>query len=167
MPDALDSVKTLAADYRRLARNIEAENSDLAKRHAQRADALESVAQELDFARKRLRPLSPDFGDLSDLPEEVIQHLNLSKVDELEQQLRDIVASGEGVEVGLDQVIIELWRRHKVTKSRTYVMNRLYRMAQKGSIDSVEGKKGVYSVPKVIAYSGGGFADDLDEDIPF
>ena len=100
MPDALDSVKTLAADYRRLARNSEAENPDLAKRQAQRADALESVAQELDIARKRLRPLSPDFGDLSDLPDEVIQHLNLSKVDELEQQLRDIVASGEGSEVG-------------------------------------------------------------------
>lgn len=167
MPDAIDSVKALAADYRRLARNSEADNPDLATRQGQRADALESVVQELDIARKRLRPLSPDFGDLSDLPEEVIQHLNLSKVDELEQQLRDIVASGEGSEVGLDQVIIELWRRHKVTKSRTYVMNRLYRMAQKGSIHSVEGKKGVYCVLRNWDMPKQGFADDLDDDIPF
>lgn len=167
MADALDSVKALVADYRRLARDSEAENPTRAKRQAQISDNLESVVQELQSARQRLRPLSADFGDLSDLPEEVMQNLNLTKVDELEQQARDIVASADGAEVGLDQIIIELWRRHKVTKSRTYVMNKLYRMAQKGTITSVEGKKGVYCVPKVVTFTGGGFADDLDDDVPF
>lgn len=170
MPDALESVKTLAADYRRLARNTEDENPDLSKRHTQRAEALDEVVRELETTRKRLRPLSSSFGDLSDLPEEVIQQLNLAKIDELEQQLRDIVASGDGAEVGIDQIIIELWRRHKVQKSRTFVMNKLYRMGQKGTIESVDGKKGAYFLPKVHASSwgkSGGFADDLDPDIPF
>ena len=91
-------------------------------------------------------------------------------LDELEQQLRDIVASGDGAEVGLDQIIIELWRRHKVHKPRTYIMNKLYRMGQKASINSVEGKKGLYCVPKIykpFSSNTGGFADDLDDDIPF
>ena len=91
-------------------------------------------------------------------------------MDELEQQLRDIVASGDGAEVGLDQIIIELWRRHKVHKPRTYIMNKLYRMGQKASINSVEGKKGLYCVPKIykpFSSNTGGFADDLDDDIPF
>ncbi len=170
MPDALDSVKSLAAEYGRLSRDSEVDNPTRAKRQAQISSNLESVADELQAARQRLRPLSTDFGDLSDLPEEVMQQLNLTKVDELEQQLRDIVASGDGSEVGLDLMIIELWRRHKVSKSRTYVMNKLYRMAQKGTITSVEGKKGVYCVPKVFSgtgFTGGGFADDLDDDIPF
>ncbi len=170
MPDALDSVKALVADYRRLSRDSETENPARAKRHAQISDNLESVVEELQSARKRLRPLSADFGDLSDLPEEVMQHLNLAKVDELEQQLRDIVASGDGAEVGLDQIIIELYRRHKAVKSRTYVMNKLYRMAHKATITSVEGKKGVYCVPKIYQNDwakGGGFADDSDEDLPF
>ena len=172
MPDALDSVKALVADYRRLSRNSEAEDPARAKRQAQIAENLELVIGEVDLARKRLRPLSTAFGDLSDLPEEVLQQLNLTRIDELEQQLRDIVASGDGAEVGIDQILIELWRRHKVSKARTFVMNKLYRMAQKGTIGGVEGKKGVYCVPKVAAEgswggSRGGLADDLDDDIPF
>lgn len=166
MPDPIESVKTLAAEYRRSARNTEADNPDLSQRHTQRADALEEAVQELEISRKRLRPLSAEFGDLSDLPEEVIAQLNLSKIDELEQHLRDIVASGAGSEVGLDQIIIELWRRHKVTKARTYIMNKLYRMAQKGAITSVDGKKGVYCVPVPWEQAKTIF-DDIDSDIPF
>ena len=172
MPDALETVKALAADTRRLALKYEVDgDTSRARIQTQRSDALEAVAHELESARKRLRPISTDFGDLSDLPEEVMQQLNLTKVDELEQQLRDIVASGNGAEVGIDPIIIELWRRHRITKSRTYIMNKLYRMAQKGSISSVDGKKGVYCVPKPCSENSsanfGELTDDLDEDIPF
>lgn len=171
MPDALDSVKALVADYRRFSKISETEDPSRAKRQSQVADNLETVIAELESARKRLRPLSSDFGDLSDLPEEVLQQLNLSKLDELDQQLRDIVASGDGAEVAINQIIIELWRRHKVSKSRTYIMNKLYRMGQKGTIYSVEGKKGVYYLPKTTAGAGfggmGAFDDDLDSEIPF
>lgn len=167
MPDALDSVKALVADYRRLSKNSETEDPVRAKRHGMVADNLETIAAELESARKRLRPLSSDFGDLSDLPEEVVQQLNLSKLDELDQHLRDIVASGNGAEVGINQIIIELWRRHKVGKSRTYIMNKLYRMAQKGTISSVENKKGVYCVPVQWENQKISFDDDLDGRIPF
>lgn len=168
MPDHLDAVKALAADARRWAQKYENDgDTQRCQVHSRRAEALEAVAHELEAARKRLRPLSNDFGDLSDLPEEVMQQLNLSKVDELEQQLRDIVASGNGEEVGLDQIIIELYRRHKVMKQRTYIMNKLYRMGQKGTIESVEGKKGVYCIPKPWDHSLHGAAADLDDDIPF
>lgn len=171
MPDALDSVKALVADYRRFSRLSENEDLARAKRQAQVADNLEAVVKELETARKRLRPLSTEFGDLSDLPEEVLQNLNLSKLDEMDQQLRDIVASGNGSEVGINQIIIELWRRHKVTKSRTFIMNKLYRMAQKGTIYSVEGKKGAYMVPTVapaaVPPALNPFEDDLDPEIPF
>ncbi|MEO7385027.1 MAG: hypothetical protein ABIU18_08870, partial [Novosphingobium sp.] len=98
----------------------------------------------------------------------VMQQLNLTKVDELEQQLRDIIASADGTEIGLDRIIIELYRRHKTMGERRFIMNKLYRMGQKGTINSVDGKKGVYVIHKAPpAYSGGGFADDLDDDIPF
>ncbi len=170
MADALETVKALTVDYRRLARSSEAEKPDFAKKQTQRADALDAVALELEAARKRLRPIPTSFGDLSDLPEEVIAQLSLTKVDELEQQLRDIVASGDGKEVGLDAIIIELYRRHKSIQDRRFIMNKLYRMAQKGVISGVEGRKGVYAVPKVYHNDWGkkgGFADDLDDDIPF
>ena len=173
MADPLDAVKALAADHRRWARDAEAENPARAKVFTTRSEALEAIAHELDAARKRLRPLSNDFGDLSDLPESVIEHLNLAKIDELEQQMRDIVAAADGKEIGLDQIIIELYRRHRVVpQSRTFIMNKLYRMGKKGIIEPVEGRKGVYLLPKISTGWGsdrskGGFADDLDDDIPF
>lgn len=166
MADALDSVKAQAAELRRAAQALELEDPKRSKRQQERAEALEAVAHELEAARKRLRPASNDFGDLSDLPQEVIDQLNLSKVDELEQQMRDIVAAADGEQIGIDPIIIELYRRHKVVQDRRFIMNKLYRMGQKGLIHSVEGKKGVYYIPKPWG-SGTGNYDDLDDDIPF
>jgi hypothetical protein len=131
------------------------------------ADHLYAVSVELEDARKRLRPISSNYGDLSDLPEEVLAELSLTKVDELEQQLRDIITSGNGAEVGLDAVIIELYRRHKVVQPRRFIMNKLYRMAQKGLIEGVEGRKGVYVVPSIRRPQPAAFDTDLDDDVPF
>ena len=170
MPDSLDSVKALAANYRRWSKDSDGENASKAKRQAQNADDIESVIQELEAARKRLRPISSDLGDLSDLPEELMSQLNLTKVDELEQQLRDIIASATGAEIVLDQILIELYRRHKVIGDRRFIMNKLYRMGKSGTIMSVEGRKGVYCLPQaaqVWPSKKGTFVDELDDDIPF
>lgn len=167
MPDALVKVKALAADLRRWSRELESERPEISRRHAERASDVEAVAHELEAARKRLLPVPAEYGDLSDLPPSVLAQLNLTKIDELEQQLRDIVAASDGKEVGLDTIIIELWRRHKVEQERRFIMNKLYRMAQKGLINSVEGKKGSYYLSKPWAAAKGSFVDDLDDDIPF
>jgi hypothetical protein len=170
VPDALDTVKALAAELRRLSQAAELEEPARAKRQQERAEAMDAVAQELETARKRLRPVTGDFGDLSDLPEEVMAQLNLSKVDELELQIRDIIAAADGEEIGIDQIIIELYRRHKVVQERKFIMNKLYRMGTKGLIHSVDGKKGVYHLPRPAqawTKSGAGAYDDLDEEIPF
>ena len=167
MPDALDSVKAFALEMRRSAQSVEIEDPPRGKRLLERADHLDSLASELESARKRLRAVPTDYGDLSDLPPEVMEQLNLSKVDELEQQMRDIIASANGEEIGIDPIIIELYRRHKVVQERRFIMNKLYRMGQKGLIHSVDGKKGVYYIPKAPAQWGATNYDDLDEDIPF
>lgn len=170
MPDALESVKALAKNYARWARNSDESDPDKIIRHNATAEALEAVVSELEVARKRLRPVPNDFGDLSDLPEEVMAQLNLSKVDELEQQMRDIIVAGNGSEISIDQIIIELYRRHKVIHERKFIMNKLYRMAQKGLVESVDGKKGVYCVPHNTGGNWGAVSkgySDLDDDIPF
>jgi len=169
MPDALDKVKALAADMRRWARDFEGKGDTArAQANARYAETIEAVSHELEAARKRLRAIPTEYGDLSDLPSEVLAQLNLSKVDELEQQLRDIVAAADGREVGLDQIIIELYRRHKVVQERRFIMNKLYRMAQKGLIESVEGRKGVYYLPKHSSeQKRPSFDDDLEDDVPF
>ena len=165
MPDYLDAVKALARMYRRIASDAEPDKAEFATRQIMHASNIEAAITEIEACRIRLTPLPTAFGDLTDLPPEVLAELSLTKIDELEQQLRDIVASGD--DVGLDQIIIELYRRHKAIHPRRFVMNKLYRMAQKGIINGVEGRKGVYSVKKAHSPFGGAFDDDLDEDVPF
>lgn len=167
MADPLESVKTLASNYSRWSRESADEDAARSKRQAAMAADLSSVISELEVARQRLRALPSSYGDLSDLPEEVLAELSLTKIDELEQQLRDIVAAGNGAEVGLDAVIIELYRRHKVVQPRRFIMNKLYRMAQKGLIEGVEGRKGVYVVPVQRRPMPPVFDTDLDDDVPF
>ncbi|WP_414901702.1 hypothetical protein ACMT1E_01185 [Sphingomonas flavalba] len=171
MPDALVKVKALVANYRKWAKASEDEgHTARANRYTRNAENLEAVVEELELSRKRLLSVPTEYGDLSDLPPSVIAQLNLAKIDELEQQMRDIVAAANGKEVGLDSIIIELWRRHKVEQERRFIMNKLYRMAQKGIINSVEGRKGVYYIPQASSgwdSKAGGGVDNLDEDIPF
>lgn len=161
MPDYLDSVKLLAHLYRKLGKDSESDNVILSKRHIERADHLDSLISEVEMSRERLRSVTNALGDLSDLPPEVLAELSVTKLDELEQQLRDIVASGD--EVGLDAVIVELYRRHKIVHPRRFVMNKLYRMAQKGLIRPVEGKKGAYTVNDPRS-SSAGFVESWDEE---
>lgn len=163
MSDNLDAVKALARNYRAWAKSNLEEKPDVAKRQTGYAETLEAVAEELSECRARLRSVGNAFGDLTDLPAEVLAELSVTKLDDLEQKMRDIVASSD--EAGLDAVIIELYRRHKIMHPRRFVMNKLYRMAQKGLISAVEGKKGVYTTRTFIRQSV--FDNDLDEDIPF
>lgn len=166
MPDYLDSVKAIAQIYRRAGESNDLEKPDLAKKQFAQAEALEQAVAELAANRTRLRSVSNALGDLSDLPPEVLAELSVTKLDELEQQMRDIVASGAD-EVGLDVVIVELYRRHKIVHPRRFVMNKLYRMAQKGLIYGVDGKKGVYTVVKPAGSRPSAFFDDLNDDVPF
>lgn len=164
MPDHLEAVKALARNYSSWAASNDAEKPDVAKRQRASATSLEAIVEEVERSRERLRSVGNALGDLSDLPEEVLAELSVTKLDELEQQLRDIIASGD--EVGLDVAIVELYRRHKLIHPRRFVMNKLYRMAQKGLIQGVDGKKGVYRVPSVPRFASA-WDVDLDDEVPF
>lgn len=167
MADHLESVKALASQYRGWARDsVNAGDALMASRRTRHAEALEASAAEIEESRRRLQPLTSTYGDLSDLPPEVLAELSVMRVDDLEQQLRDIVAANDGAETPLDPIIIELYRRHKAVHPRRFIMNKLYRMAQKGLIFSVDGKKGVYYLPRV-ARPQPAFDSDLDDDVPF
>lgn len=166
MADYLESVKALATQFRTWATSADEDGkASVAAANRARANLLETLASEVEVSRRRLQPIPTSYGDLSDLPQAVLDELNLTKVDELEQQLRDIVASADGGEIGLDAIIIELYRRHRIIEQRRFIMNKLYRMAQKGLIYSVEGRKGVYYLPKPSTPMA--FDADLDDDVPF
>jgi hypothetical protein len=131
------------------------------------------VVDELEEARRLLKPIPSSYGDLSDLPPELMKELTGVKVDDLEQQLFTIVVSG-GDEADLDSILIELFRKFGIIQTRKFLQNKLYRMMQKGVIHSVQGRKGVYTAKAPAGDLGlpptpvrSVFDSDLDDDVPF
>lgn len=168
MADNLDSVKTLAKSYRSGAgRSRQRDDEASALRQEGTAVILEAVAEELATLRRQTMPVPTSYGDLSDLPEALLKELSGLKADEIEQQLLNIV-KGAGGEIDLDTILIEYFRRHEEVQTRKFVQNKLWRMAQKYSVESVAGRKGVYvfrGEPSPVAVNP--FASDLDDDVPF
>lgn len=171
MPDHADSVKSLAKNYRTWATQSRSKGDEpMADRQERNAVNLDAILAELEELRRITKPIPASYGDLSDLPPELLKELTGIKVDELEQQLYNIVKSG-GNEVDLDVILIELFRRHNIIQTRKFLQNKLWRMAQKGAIRSISGRKGVYSAAEPnqapMPTKATGFADDLDDDVPF
>lgn len=165
MADHLESVKRLAKNYRDWAASGEAEGKPVDQRQLISAIALDAVTAELEKLRRICQPIPSSYGDLSDIPPELLKELAGIKVDDLEQQLSTIIKSTEG-EVQIDALLIELFRRFKVIQTRKFLQNKLWRMAQKGSIYSVPGRKGVY-LSEAPKRRPSAFDSDLDEDVPF
>ncbi|MBA3667872.1 MAG: hypothetical protein H0W65_09135 [Sphingomonas sp.] len=167
MADHLDSVKGLAKQFRAWSQTVS--DAGAASRHTQNANLLDAIIAELEQLRRITQPIPESYGDLSDLPPELLKELSGIKADDREQQLFTIIKSGDDVE--LDAILIELWRRFKVVESRKFLQNKLWRMAQKGMIWTVAGKKGVYTATKPEAIRvrppPATFDTDLDDDVPF
>ena len=172
MPDHLDSVKALLRLHRNwLKAAEEREDEKAVVTYRSRIAALDATINELDELRRLTKPIPSSYGDLSDLPAELMKELSGIKVDDLEQQIYTIMKSG-GEEIDLDAVLIELFRRFKIVQTRKYLQNKLWRMAQKGVIFSVPGKKGIYSAiqptaPAVVRRQPAAFETDLDDNVPF
>lgn len=128
-------------------------------KHTQTKNLFVSLLNDLEDASKQLdtekivlsnnRPkhlrlsLSPE--EIEDLPEELIQELSISNADRAEFAILSMLEDAGGI-MSLDQIIVGLYKQTGEIPKRTAVTNRLYRMAQKETIYSVSGKKGVYSL---------------------
>lgn len=165
-----DAVKALAQNYRVWATSAQQKGDNAsAVRHSRTSTALEETIAELERLERITQPVPASYGDLSDLPPELIKELSGLRSDDREQQLFTIIQSGEG-EVELDAILIELFRRFKIVETRKFLQNKLWRMAQKGMIWTVPGKKGVYTATKPKSPSRpqpAAFDTDLDDDVPF
>lgn len=174
MPDHVDSVKEYVRQIEVWREDAVTKNEPkLVARYQARMEALTAIIDEVESLRRITKPIPASYGDLSDLPPELMAELSGIKVDDLEQQIYTIIKSGGG-EVDLDAVLIELFRRFKVIQTRKFLQNKLWRMAQKGLIYSVAGKKGIYSADAATADTAArssapvsSWDTDLDDDVPF
>jgi hypothetical protein len=90
---------------------------------------------------------SPDrrisHSDLSDLPPELLAELSDAAKGEIDPLIQ--IIDDRGGTASLDEILIDLYRKHKEIGKRNIISNRLYRLARRGLCWSVPGKKGVYS----------------------
>lgn len=88
------------------------------------------------------------MDDLSDLPEAVRDQLSRR----CRAKTNDVCALMLGLftdkPLGIDGVLIGMWREHKLCLQRPWVMNRLYRMAAAGLLEPVPTRKGAYTIAK-------------------
>jgi hypothetical protein len=82
--------------------------------------------------------------DLSDLPKELLAELSdkttRGSVDPIAQVIAD-----RGGTATLDEILIDLYRKHGQVSKRTLLANKLYRLSRQGVVWSLPGKKGVYT----------------------
>lgn len=145
MPEHIESVKQIAAFLR--------ENAEKQQGGAMH-DKLISYATALDAAADRLlvlegltSALPPELGNIHDLPTELLGELSVAKTDELEDQIVTVI-NAYGGEASLDQILVGLYRKFKVTQKRRFLQNKLYRMEM---VWGVDGRKGIYTTHKPLA----------------
>ncbi|MCZ0811110.1 hypothetical protein N5A93_02595 [Roseovarius sp. EGI FJ00037] len=138
MPEHVESVNRISAFFRDQSKDAAPQWRDKFERYA---DLLEATKDELVRLYGLTSALPPDLGNVHDLPPELLEELSIAKADELEDQLVTVI-NAYGGEATLDQILVGLYRKFKVTQKRRFVQNKLYRMEM---IWSVEGKKGVYT----------------------
>jgi len=109
------------------------------------SDILEKAAAQKPIEHPKQLRLSLRPGDVEGLPEELLNELSISSADKAEFAILSILEEAGGI-MSLDQIIVGLYLETGEIHKRSAVTNRLYRMAQKGLIHSVSGKKGVYSL---------------------
>jgi hypothetical protein len=97
--------------------------------------------------------------DISDLPPELLAELSDAAKGEIDPIIQ--IIEGRGGTASLDEILIDLFRKHKEIGKRNIVSNKLYRLARRGLCWSVPGKKGFYTTTSVAT----GVESDNDFDI--
>lgn len=100
-----------------------------------------SYLNRADSPRKRI---ALTYEDIEGAPDELLRELNLSEADKQDLLIEYLIAQAGGF-LSLDRIMVELYKRSREVPKRNTVTTRLFRMAGRGVIYNVPGKKGVYS----------------------
>lgn len=142
MSEHVESVNSVIEKLRAWAAAHRVSNREAnAERFETLADELSGVPDELLRLYGLTSSLPADLGNVHDLPPELLEELSVAKADELEDQLATVIRA-YGDEASLDQILVGLWRKFKVSQKRRFIQNKLYRM---DTVWSVSGRKGVYT----------------------
>ena len=156
MSESVESVKAVSAFMRAAAEKNQ--NPETRANLSAHADTIDGAVADLIRLMGLTSALPPDLGNVYDLPQELLDELSIAKTDDMEDQLVTVI-NAYGGEATLDQILVGLYRKFKVSQKRRFLQNKLYRMPM---VWSVDGKKGIYTTTKpLIAQPDEKELDDL------
>lgn len=85
------------------------------------------------------------LGNLDDIPEHMLKQAKLSKTDELDEQVISVIRDMQNV-ASVDEIYFQLYRKFELELERTFLVNKLGRMARKDLLIGVKGKRGIYEL---------------------
>jgi hypothetical protein len=144
----IERYRALVADFRQLLEFLnKQEGTDLRpEERQQHAAPLRHTPQQvalpepsppaLERAEKRL-------DDLSDLPPELLAELSDGVKSETDPIIK--IINDRGGTATLDEILIDLYRKHGEVAKRTITNNKLNRLSRRSMVWSVPGKKGAYT----------------------
>ena len=90
-------------------------------------------------------PSDKHQDDLSDLPEELLSELSgRSARGGVDDPLVQIIADRGGI-ANIDEILIDLFRKHGQLGKRVLIQNKLYRLSKQGMVWPMPGRKGIYT----------------------
>jgi len=79
--------------------------------------------------------------DIDGLPSDLVAQLSCAR-DPLEETIIGLFSDGRD-RLSLDQILVLLYREHRILKKRRFLQNKLYRMPE---IDTEPDRKGIYTL---------------------
>jgi hypothetical protein len=86
------------------------------------------------------------FGNLDDIPEHMLKQSRLTKTDELERQILQIMREDFNNIAGIDEIYFQHYRHFKEPMERKFLASKISRMVTRGLIEPYNNKKGVYQI---------------------
>ena len=97
-----------------------------------------------------IKDLGTRFGTLDSLPESLKSKLKTIELDDkgklILTALNELL-DGYG---NIDEILVAYYRKYSEELDRTYLANKLYRMANDGHLFSIKKKKGAYTTKKEL-----------------
>lgn len=103
----------------------------------------------------------PPQDDLSDLPPELLAELSEGVRAEKDPLIR--IIDERGGTASLDEILIDLYRKHREVGKRNLTANKLYRLSKRGLCWALPGKKGIYTTTKPLEASVSKSDSETDE----
>lgn len=140
-PDRVAMYRRIAGELRDVHTHLvrEQDGGDLSTRPTPVAATPEITKSISEDAPSRV----PPADDLTDLPPELLAELSGGAKGESDPLIQ--IIEDRGGTATLDQILIDLYRKHREISKRALVSNKLYRLAKRGLCAAAPGRKGVYT----------------------